>query len=1423
MSRNIRKNFLTDKSTFGNSTMPIGSVVPIFKAVSEKVTDNGVVVNLGAVVGGIGGGSGYFTDLGTVDGYPTAPIDVEFLSGSSLTVGTDLINIPSHPFIEGDKLTVISTDQAPDRAKFGGSIDSFTIGGGGGSGYTSAPLVQVSDNGSGPVTSGSFAAEIDVGTGKVTSINVIDGGTGYQFPVVTLVGGGGIGATATPVLATGGVGGVAFDRGFEFYVDVVDANNIRLARSNADLGAGKYYNITTIGSNGTIRVASSTGFGLRVGVKAEDDGTLEFCTPVKQGYGYANGDVVYILQPGSSGTGRIEIVTTTSPTASEPDVQYEGWLYCDGSEYDADMFPLLYQVIENKYGGLGVAYDPSNFGQDSGGITFNVPDYKARKLIGAGGGVSGGGSPVAGNVISTVGQTGGRWFFSKTQQEALFDIGNIVISGYPNVTDFVGGSLTGEVTLRIGPLEDKMITSVPEHEHALMTSTAPEAGAFEGSNFAVDDFLASYKNTTGQVNFFLPNEGSPLFHSHGVVDYIITDPTLSTFGNVSGVGETIDVIITATDIIGETEGTRINIPGHDLATGYKIRVKSNDQSTQCTFDVDGVNVAFTTNTEWYVIVIDEDNFYLAKTKYRAKIGDALFATTNGNAGSNIVIELLYKMAGNLPGDTTTVILQPSDTVWDIDDTYTIGGKTIVNPGGESTKTVTIVSSTAAGSYTVPAPTAEQTPIVGVSGFLGSGGGGGATTDVNGQPGQPSYYQFSYSGTTIQITAEGGGGGQKGESGGDGGDGGLCTLTATGGGVGGTVNVSSTGTYTIGGLDVEIQQFYPGNDGADGSSSAGGEGGVSALVGGAGGDGSRTLFTGTNDVTQTFTTPNGGTSGSYEVYQVPSDWPIQKLRATIRGGGGGSGGRGDGANWHAGDGGPGKRLIVDIDNPDSIASLRVYVGGGGEHPTNVATGGDPKYFGGDGSNNGFAKGGNGGNGTGGGGGGGGGAASAIGTSVNMLAGAAGGGGGGAGGSNTQSNDMNGGPGGNDGTQNLGNIFSGSGAVGKNSVCSGGGGGGGGGGLGSGSGIGGGGGAGNGSNARREGYGGKRGRTAYKGSGGGGSASFIDEGGAGNGTNVNAGQMADGGNGSVEFVATENQTFLGSGGGGGGSGSFFFFRFDIDDINAGTMVVGGGGDNSGGTGQGNIKYQITEFVDGETTISETSGLFDTASPNVDYVQSGTGSGVNGGFASIDAEKYLRFFGQEAVRWARSIPIDATITNSKGSDINTVKIRVIRGNGSNGGEKPNEPLELFASNDNATSFTKIGTISSANGPTSWTMVDIPLPTNMKVTNLVLEVRQTRSGSGNADNDNFGIDYVAFAHDTKEETITTYPSGKADLGIEFVTERIEPQGDPLNSAGLEVNEGTFTLSSAVKLNVDSSLQPDIDIPLLTRYHLVKYMIRAY
>ena len=130
MSRNIRSNYLTDKTTFGSSTMPIGSIVPIFKADDDKVADNGVVTALGAVASLTTGGSGYFTDLGTTAGYPTGPVELTIQPGN-LSVNNDEINYPNHPFIGGDKITVVEAEQAPNIAKLGGSIQSFTITNGG--------------------------------------------------------------------------------------------------------------------------------------------------------------------------------------------------------------------------------------------------------------------------------------------------------------------------------------------------------------------------------------------------------------------------------------------------------------------------------------------------------------------------------------------------------------------------------------------------------------------------------------------------------------------------------------------------------------------------------------------------------------------------------------------------------------------------------------------------------------------------------------------------------------------------------------------------------------------------------------------------------------------------------------------------------------------------------------------------------------------------------------------------------------------------------------------------------------------------------------------------------------------------------------------------------------------------------------------
>ncbi|MCX6946351.1 MAG: hypothetical protein NTU87_00575, partial [Verrucomicrobia bacterium] len=67
----------------------------------------------------------------------------------------------------------------------------------GGSGYTSAPVVEITDGGGSGAT-----ATAAVSGGRVSAITVVNGGSGYTTaPSVTITGGGGTGATASPLVA----------------------------------------------------------------------------------------------------------------------------------------------------------------------------------------------------------------------------------------------------------------------------------------------------------------------------------------------------------------------------------------------------------------------------------------------------------------------------------------------------------------------------------------------------------------------------------------------------------------------------------------------------------------------------------------------------------------------------------------------------------------------------------------------------------------------------------------------------------------------------------------------------------------------------------------------------------------------------------------------------------------------------------------------------------------------------------------------------------------------------------------------------------------------------------------------------------------------------------------------------------------------
>ena len=60
-------------------------------------------------------------------------------------------------------------------------------------------------------------------------------------------------------------------------------------------------------------------------------------------------------------------------------------------------------------------------------------------------------------------------------------------------------------------------------------------------------------------------------------------------------------------------------------------------------------------------------------------------------------------------------------------------------------------------------------------------------------------------------------------------------------------------------------------------------------------------------------------------------------------------------------------------------------------------------------------------------------------------------------------------------------------------------------------------------------------------------------------------------------------------------------------------------------------------------------------------------------------------------------------------------------------------------------------------------------------------------------------------------------DVGIDQVRREISA----LN-ASLQINDGTFTMSSSTPITTTALVTAENDIPLITKYHRVKYLIKA-
>ena len=835
--------------------------------------------------------------------------------------------------------------------------------------------------------------------------------------------------------------------------------------------------------------------------------------------------------------------------------------------------------------------------------------------------------------------------------------------------------------------------------------------------------------------------------------------------------------------------------------------------------------------------------------------EAPAGVTNVAAGSSITARLA-------PGYFVDITTTPPPRMYVVDDNTGIGGKTevFVIPGTG----VTFQSEEQLGNGTINTdPVPAETGVVALLevNLKAPGGGGGGTFSSGGDAGY-SYASFELDGNFYTIYAYGGEGGDAGDLGGGGGTGGSFLIPQ---------ELINNPLFT-----------YTADLGANGNSSTGttpGTGGGDQFegnpIGGSGGSG----------VSETFqtTTTTGWFNQTGTVYTPPAQYPNEasrttQLRVAGGGGGGGNGNANSGcqAGGFVGSAGPqdgsarggtgGSGALITANIPGNYANLQFAFGTGGGAGVNARDGYNngpgyeygPVSSGGGGASSG-GSGGLGAYGNGATGGAGGGCTAVFFEGAIPIIGAGGGGGGGGSGGGYNGGSAY------DGCYVGGNSSSAStnlhartsaidftsGANGTQGGCTAGGGGGGGGGSGpSGAANGGTGGqAGVGHNGNGGGTGGQRGDSAYRSDYC--TASYSE---AGNG----GGPGSTGGAGYVQINVTATIDNQGAGGGGGGQGASISFTLANTNIAmvAGVQSPGAGGSGgaqTGGGGVATISYIGTEGggeVEGGTTspvgryyLCDETGipsgtpydgpvwLFssadgDTEDMNVTPTTPGIGTSATNKFSMLTsagaptynglATKYIPFIGPGTREYI--------IGNFDMSFCNKIRFSIICGNNNNGGATPEEDLLIYYKEAGGTTTTLLDSVMTVSQVSqSWQELEVLIPENSNLRNngMQLILRQTRTANqdDNATNteDNYGISAISFFYDsvTTREFVATANNTIRD--VDYVDVTVDAQ-----KAGLVASEGSFEMSSSTPISTTALVVPESNIPLITKYHRVKYLIKS-
>ena len=1039
--------------------------------------------------------------------------------------------------------------------------------------------------------------------------------------------------------------------------------------------------------------------------------------------------------------------------------------------------------------------------------TFNVPDLKARKIVGYGN-VYGPGSPTTGLLTLGVGNNfkGGSWLFTKESQGGYFSLGSLTTVGYTSVTDTTSVSIIGTQTVQV-EMQNKRLQDVPQHTHFLYhTSAGSDLQTLAG--FSGDRYLAEYTDTNKSLYSFFPVGGVAFEHTHALLKQPLSDPTVATYdildyvpgapgtgstkwgyendgyylaSGAAGAG-TFELLTYIPVTVFKTLSSTSQIGGRTVFTGGVPIVEYTDVNNYTSAGTYNISIP----TTWETMLIICAGGGGAGASSNASGGDGSASIVQIDDGSGLKVECGGGTGGSSSG------------------TGGNGGTVSITGTASGLATVLQNKSEAGTSGTsgpfyissYPSNPGQAGEGGDVTGSLGTNDGtDGIHSYVNdsGYTGSNTYYSSgslnlssSYVFTKIEITLAGAAGvskgnanGGSGTNGGSAGSGSVLKLSvkSPSGGFSGDFEIGETGSGQSGGSGA-----YGATGGSGGNKNGSGQNG--------GGGGGATAFKN-----------SGGT--------------------ILAGAGGGGGGGGyDGGNSAGGYAGTSNNTPGWNSNSPLSTTSNLFGGGG-------------------------ANGGNAGCNGGGGGGGGGGIATS--SYVGSGGGIGGGGGGPAG--------HGGGSGGGRGmTSYKSSIFD---QVSHSTSNTGGGylsyyyeedrsyWGTGGGGGGSGGFV---------YLLIDKDQIGTAGNASITVGGAGSAPSGVST--PGNGfAQVSFGVVTgyEGGTSSVTtgdliIAADTKSDIYTSGSGTGDNGGFELPTTQLPVVE---FVGGGGGTGATATVSlsGGAVADITLTSGGtnytavpEVRIKHGAGTKAYATATVDQVtKTVTGVALSPAVVPSAYTHYVRLEGTVNDRFVVIKEHDCT-------NVSRFTVKVARGNGKNGGdlsENGGDELKVYYNTDLTLNFTEFlgilvpiptsteissdydGT-GTGTEKTKWYWYSVDLPEGAQTENVRFKISQDRNpGASTNDNgddtDHFGICDFVYEYKEVTELVFVPADGAIPKSADLLSYTVEGREDSIYTTGSTALDATFTLSSQNPLLPDAAIDPDYPVPLVEPYHLCKYLIKAF